>query len=299
MKQEPNWEDLKLFASVARAGGLAGAAARTGVSPATLGRRVEALETALDLRLVERGARGYRLTAAGGELLAHIQDMEHAVEGVMAWRAGSGVRRRVRISAGEWTMALLSGHLDRFWTPVSRWSPEFLADMRSRDIAHRQIDIGIRNSRPQQPWLAGQKVGTVEFAPYRAAHLAGSEDPGWIGLVDEDGLTPTGVWLQEEHGARFSLTVNKAVHALPLVRQGAGCMLLPTFVGDAFADLVRISDPVEHLTTGRWLVMHQDGRHEPAVRTALKALSAFLKTAPVMSAGMWINPGSGSIPAQS
>lgn len=274
---------MKLFAAVAKAGGLAGAAAKTSLSPATLGRRVEALEKALDLRLVDRGARGYTLTKSGEELLFHVQDMERAAQAVAEWRTESGARRRIRISAGEWTMALLIGHLDHFWTPESEWVPEFLADMRSRDIAHRQIDIGIRNARPAQPWLAGQKVGRVEFAPYQASHVADGVDIGWVGLVDEDGLTPTGAWLQEQHGTRLSVTVNKAMHALPLVRQGAGRMLLPTFVGDAFPDLVRVSDPVDRLATDRWLVMHQDERHEPAVRSALRAIASFLKTSPTLN----------------
>lgn len=38
------WDDLRIFFHVARSGGLSGAARQTGLSPATIGRRMLALE---------------------------------------------------------------------------------------------------------------------------------------------------------------------------------------------------------------------------------------------------------------
>ncbi len=154
MKRNIDWEDLRLFLAVAKAGGLAGAADKTGVSSATLGRRVAALEKSLDVRLVEREARGYQLTAAAHDLLRYLEDMDQTARSIDAWKEGEGLRRRIRISAGDWTARLLIDNLSSFWPPDAGWLPEILADLRNRDIARRQIDIGIRNSRPKQAWLA-------------------------------------------------------------------------------------------------------------------------------------------------
>ena len=60
-----NWEDLNLFLAVARAGGLSAAAAATGKSAPTLGRRMLALEAALGSDLFRRLPRGYELTEGG------------------------------------------------------------------------------------------------------------------------------------------------------------------------------------------------------------------------------------------
>ncbi|POF34194.1 LysR family transcriptional regulator [Roseibium marinum] len=283
MKRNTDWEDLRLFLAVAKAGGLAGAAEKTGVSAATLGRRVSALEKSLNVRLVEREARGYRLTAAGRDLLLHLEDMDQAARSIATWRESGRVRRRIRISAGDWTTRLLIDNIAGFWSPGSDWVPEFLVDLRNRDVARRQIDIGVRNDRPKQAWLAGQKVGQVEHAAYQAKDVPPGGEPGWIGLVEDEAHFPTGLWLKENHGEEVDITVNNATLALSLVRKGYARTLLPTFVGDAYPDLVRITDPIESLRTERWLVMHQDERHEPAVRHAVSALARMLKQDPLLS----------------
>lgn len=283
MKRNLDWEDLRLFLAVANAEGLAGAATRTGVSAATLGRRVAALEKSLNVRLVEREPRGYQLTAAGRNLLLQLEEMDQIAQAIGAWRDSGQARRRVRISAGEWTMRLLIDHVDRFWSPDADWLPEFLADPRNRDVARRQIDIGVRNKRPKQEWLAGRKVGSVEFAVYQSQDVPSDVQLGWVGPVENEALFPTGLWIKEHHADDVTITVNKASLALSLVRKGQVRMLLPTFVGDAFSDLRRFSNPIEELQTERWLVMHQDERHQPELRRAISALAKVLKENPVLT----------------
>jgi DNA-binding transcriptional LysR family regulator len=280
MKRNMDWEDLRLFLAVAKAGGLAGAATKTGVSAATLGRRVSSLEKSLNVRLVEREARGYLLTVAGQELLRQADDMEQVAQSITTWRESGQTRRRIRISAGEWSMRLLIDNVSDFWNTASDWVPEFLTDARIRDVARRQIDIGIRNARPKQEWLAGQKVGTVDFAVYQAKTVSPDKELGWIGLVEDEAHYPTGTWIRENHGDEVTITVNKAPLALSLVRNGQARMLLPTFVGDAFQGLARISDPIDSLRTERWVVMHQDERHEPSVRQAVSAVAKLMKRSP-------------------
>lgn len=284
MKQTMDWEDLRLFLAVAKASGLAGAAEKTGVSAATLGRRVSSLEKSLNVRLVEREARGYVLTQAGRELVLQLEGMDEVAQSISRWRESGRTRRRVRISAGDWTARLLMDNIGEFWSPEASWVPEFLADPHNRDVARRQIDIGVRSRRPKQEWLAGRKIGTVRYAVYQAKSVTTEAEFGWIGVVEDEAHFPTGSWIRDHHGDEITVTVNKAVHALSLVRQGAGRMLLPMFVGEAFHDLRRMTDPIESLQTERWLVMHQDERHEPAVRQALAALAKLLKRDPHLRA---------------
>src|SRR5690606_41499206 len=63
-----NWDDLRVFLAVARAGSLSGAARALGVNHSTVFRRVGAFEEALEVRLFERLPGGYVLTAAGEEM---------------------------------------------------------------------------------------------------------------------------------------------------------------------------------------------------------------------------------------
>ncbi|WNZ59033.1 LysR family transcriptional regulator [Myxococcus sp. MxC21-1] len=58
-----DWEDLRVFVALARAGSLSAAARMLKVSHATVGRRMAALEETLGRSLFDRRADGYVLTA--------------------------------------------------------------------------------------------------------------------------------------------------------------------------------------------------------------------------------------------
>src|SRR6185369_12185433 len=103
-----DWADLRLFLHVARLGGLSQATETTGLSAATLGRRVAALEREIGRALFHRSPTGYRLTGAGEDLLAHAVDVEAAMRSIVNWREGEVGYRTVRVSAGTWTTAFLA-----------------------------------------------------------------------------------------------------------------------------------------------------------------------------------------------
>lgn len=69
---------VRMFVAVVQAGSLSAAAARLGVPLPTLSRRIRELERQLNVQLLERSARGTRLTDAGTRLY------EHAGRGVEA-----------------------------------------------------------------------------------------------------------------------------------------------------------------------------------------------------------------------
>src|SRR5215217_7333265 len=109
------WDDLRLFLDVARLGGLSAATQTTGVSAATLGRRVTALEKQVGEPLFHRSQSGYRLTAAGEDLLARAEDVEAAMTALRRWKEGAAGQRVVRVSAGAWTSAFIGSHIGEIW----------------------------------------------------------------------------------------------------------------------------------------------------------------------------------------
>ena len=62
--QNQNWDDLRFFLAVSRAGTLSGAARSLGVTYSTVFRRLGAFEERLGVRLFERLPDGYALTGA-------------------------------------------------------------------------------------------------------------------------------------------------------------------------------------------------------------------------------------------
>lgn len=265
---EKNWDDLQLFLAVAREGGLSPAARATGRSPATLGRRMLALERTLKRELFVRHERGYELTAQARALLEELTEVEARIIAATAPGAGDEVPL-VKISAGNWTVLALMARM----TEIAGTPPDtrlrFVAAEDILDIPHREVVIGIRNARPTEESLAGRKLARVEFAGY-ATEAAPDR---WIKVLAN---TPSARWLDRKVGSDAVCEVTAPRNALDLALGGAGIALLPCFIGDAQPALQRRGATVPELASDRWIVTHQDDRHLPEVRRVIDRLSRVL-----------------------
>lgn len=270
--QITDWTDIGLFATVARAGSLGRAARETGMSQATLSRRMTALEARLERRLFQHGAAGYTPTAEGRDLMERAKKMEAAARDVSHWISGRAGPPRVRISAGTWTTDYLARRVPLFWTPQAVWQAEFVNSNMDMDIERREVDIGIRNRRPTHPWLAGRRTGQVEHAAFAVSEAV----TGWIGPSDDTSTLPSEAWTLTHHRAEITAFANDPQVRAALAQAGQGRVVLPTFAGDTIPGLRRVSDIIDALTTEEWLVCHHDSRHDPPIRAALDALSDVL-----------------------
>ena len=77
-----DWDHLRYFWALVQAGTLVGAAKALGVEHTTVSRRIQALEKQMGTALFAREAGGHRLSEAGRQLLAAVETMEAAVQGV-------------------------------------------------------------------------------------------------------------------------------------------------------------------------------------------------------------------------
>jgi DNA-binding transcriptional LysR family regulator len=280
-----NWDDLKLFLDVARSGGLNAAARATGASPATLGRRINALEHSIGEPLFVRSATGYRLTGAGIELRERAAEIEAGFTGLASWRKERHGERTVRISAGHWTASFLAAHIERLWRPEDRFRIEFVTANEKLDIGRREADIGMRNARPTEQWLAGRMIGHTTYALYaRRKLMLGVAAGMFVGLTGAL-VTPSSRWLEAHHADRIGVRGNDAASIRELVAAGAGLGVLPCFVGDADPRLIRVAGLIDELTAEHWLVSHHDERHAPHVRLMASRIAALVKEEADLFAG--------------
>ncbi|WP_196260044.1 LysR family transcriptional regulator [Pelagibacterium limicola] len=273
-----SWDDLRLFLDVARLGGLTAATRTTGLSAATLGRRITALEGHIGERLFTRTQTGYQLTPAGEDLLARAEEVEAAMLSIRRWKEGAIGERTVRVSAGPWTSAFLARHLDRLWTVDDRFGIELVTANQKVDIGRRHADIGIRNQRPTEPFLAGRLVGHVAYALYARPELVGGVAAGYfVGAAGDGAQTHSARWLNAKHGDRIVTRGNDAMSVMELVAAGAGISVFPCFVGDLEPRVARMADPIPELETEQWLVNHHEERHVPVVRTVAERIAALMR----------------------
>jgi len=230
-----------------------------------------ALEADLNIRLFQRGPRGYALTAEGRALCMEIAGLRDTTARVARFGA-QAPRPRVRITAGTWTASFLAQHLHRFWSPEADWRPEFVSADHRLDIARREADIGIRNAPPDQSWLSTQRGGRITYACFARPDAP----PGLIAPPETDARTPSARWIWDTARDQVITTVNTPRLALDLAQAGLGAVIVPRFVGHG-AGLVQQGGTIAALTHDEWLTAHHDARHDPPIRAALDALATVLR----------------------
>lgn len=261
-----DWNDLKAFLAVAEQGSLSAAARKQGGSSATLGRRIAALESLAGRQLIRRRREGCSVTSQGQELLEIASEWTRSASRVEAWLYDKPEGRQVRITAGSWMTFVLANNVGRLTDPRNEVRLFFGSEESRADLARRAAEIGIRNERPEHPWLAARALGRVAFAIY--AHK-GLDTQSWLVTSQK---TPSAEWTRRHHGERIKIEVSSPRNLLDLVLAGAGRAVLPCIVGDREPALHRSGGPIDELEHRQWLVAHHDDRHDPRIRGVISRL---------------------------
>ena len=272
------WDAYQLFLAVARQGGLTAAAEITGLSAATLGRRMIELEQALGRELFLRSQTGYRLTSDGSQLLEHLVELEAGSRRVEEWRRGKAGQSLVRISLGTWIAWLLCQNMQMIRTPRDEFRIDLhVAEQRAR-LSHRESDIALRAFEPDEPNLAAIPAGEVAYAAYRARNREWIGPEPWIAVDDESAVSAYLRWPRQHAPERIVATVNRPRSLRDLLRAGAGIGVLPCFVGDLDPGLERVGEELPELRHRQWIVMNNDDRHRSDIRAVAERLSKLLKS---------------------
>lgn len=270
------WDGYQIFLIVARQGGLTGAAQATGLSPATVGRRILQLEEAIGRALFSRSQSGYTLTTDGQVLFDELRDMEAAVRRVETWRQESAGQVTVRIALGTWIGMLVSENFRAICTERDTIRIELTMAERRAQLSHRENDIGMRAFEPDEPNLAARLIGEVAYAAYRqknSSHL-----DRWIAVQEEDAISNYLRWPHRNRPAEIAVTVNRPRSLADLARAGAGLAVLPCFVGDLDPMLERAGDEIGELRHRQWLVANNDDRSRREIRLVYDRLVKLLKS---------------------
>ncbi|HZH26493.1 MAG TPA: LysR family transcriptional regulator [Azospirillaceae bacterium] len=278
-----DWDDLRFFLAVARTGGLSAGMRELGVSPATIGRRIQSLEAALGVVLFERLNSGYVLTPEGRKILVRAEAAEAAIHAVARGVDGGRgeLQGAVRLATGEALAAhLVAPHMPRWHGSHPALRLEFVTGVRTVSLTRREADVALRLIRPDQGDHVRRRVGSVGFGLYAAAGLVERNpdlrrDPWTVDLIGWDesmGDIPLATWVKEPALSRVATTATSMNVQLALARSGMGAAVLPCFVADAVPDLVRLAGPDGVGSLELWLVAHRDLSRTPRVRAVLEFL---------------------------
>ncbi|WP_237151569.1 LysR family transcriptional regulator [Oryzibacter oryziterrae] len=279
-----SWDLYQHFLAVARHGGLAGAAEAMSVSSATMGRKILELETLAGEVYFLRSQAGYELNARGQALLTALLEMEGAARKVAATHGASTSFSRIRITAGTWNTLFMTDHIGLICTETDPFLIDFNVTEERARLAHREADLGIRAVQPDEPNLAAQKLPDVCYGIYRARNARVPESR-WVAISEEQAVSAYLRWPHHNRKASIALTASRPTTMRDLIVSGAGYGVLPCICGEREAGLESV-DLVPELGHEQWLVMNQDDRHRPDIRTVItRIVKLFKRHADIVSGG--------------
>lgn len=283
-----DWDDIRHFLALARAGTVRSAGAALNVSHSTVARRIEALESRLGAKLFDRHRDGYLLTEAGSEMVASAERVEKVMLELELRLAGQDSRLAgpVRVTC---TDAYIAKLLLRALVGLCEQHPgielELEADAKYLDLSKREADVAVRAFLPMASppeHLIGRRLVPITLCSYvSTAHAARLDaesstcDARWLGsgqrkltesIVETSSYPGLPIW-----GSFASMPVMvEAAHA------GLGLVMLPTYVGDSEPRLQRLAKPDVRHVADFWLLSHGDLRDNARVRRVRECISAAL-----------------------
>ncbi|HZZ84910.1 MAG TPA: LysR family transcriptional regulator [Anaeromyxobacteraceae bacterium] len=285
-----DWDHLRFFLEVARAGTLSAAAKALGVSQPTVSRRVAALTQRFGTALLRRDGSRYVLTAAGAGVLGRAERIDREVLAVSRAvdRLDALPQGSVRLTAPDGLgLALVAPALDAFRREHPGIDLLLQAESEVADLSRSEADLALRFVRPRQRELVMRRVATIPFllyaAPgYLAAHPRAPGGPpvlpgdDLVALHDSMAGAPQSVWLRR-HGApgRVRVRVRSVIPLKVAVAAGAGLGVLPDYLGEDPALVALTPAPV--MRGDVWLVFHRALKDVARVRAVARFATELLR----------------------
>jgi len=224
------------FNLVARHGGFGRAARAAGRPKATLSRRVAELESSLDVRLFERGARALKLTQEGRALhertAALLTELDETAAAIAS--GGARPRGRLRISA---PLLFSQTAMGKLAAAFAQRHPEVRLEVttedRAVDAVEEGYDLVIRvNPSPDQS-LVGRIFLRDRLVVVANPALTRPADGSAVPAVVRGAGDQTAVWHVRQAGAGSGIAVDTVLRLSSLtmvrdaVRMGVGAARLP------------------------------------------------------------------------
>lgn len=276
-----NWDDLRIFLAVARAGSVRGAAKKIGKTHATVSRHVQSLQAALANPVFERRKEGQCLTELGRQILPLAEQVENNVAEIdrVAFSADSGLAGGVKLSLSESLyLALLYKPIDQFMTRYPMIDLDILATDNLSKLAWREADVVVRITRSPPAGAFGRKLADSPLALYGAPEYLASRPKRdrWISFGYEPARQPV-------VPARVVARADTMAASARLIQMGKGIGLLPCYFGDTDPGLRRLDDVAPIPDMQIWILTHDDLRKNPRVRALMDHLyEAFEVLRPVI-----------------
>ena len=266
-----DWDDLKVFAAVARKPRLDDASMLLRQDPTTISRKIRRLESNLNQTLFHRTRRGHQLTPDGEALLAKVSEIEDLVLNAQEQARGAyDVAGQIRIGATEGlAAAVIAPAVGKFAEAHPGVDIDLISLSGFANVSRREVDMSIMLTRPRTGRLKVRKLADYDLHLYASKRYlsqnAEISDPSslkdhtLIGYVDDLIYSPKLRYFDEVlPGLDHRLSSPSILSQLELTRAGAGLCILPKFLASSYSELSRVLADEIVVHRSFWLSTHQD-----------------------------------------
>jgi len=290
-----DWDDLRYFLAIERAGTLAGAASSLGINATTVSRRLGALEERIGGKLFDRTPDGWTLTAAGRRLVTHAERMESEALAIERELSGSDdkLAGTVRVTATEMLATrFVVPHLARFRALCPDITVELRCTHEIVSLARREADIALRLSRPREDDVVCKRLSAIPLRLYASrayldAHGAPADpertlaDHHVLMFASTRHFALENAWMEPRaEGARVILRSDSVSSLYSACVAGVGIALLPEAVAELDPALSRLPTRTAPVPRVIWRAVHRDLKRAARIRAVMQFLETILHPDP-------------------
>jgi DNA-binding transcriptional LysR family regulator len=264
-----DWDNLRIFLAIARAGQILSAAKALHLNHATVARRLDALEESLGVKLFERRTTGTILTAAGDKLLIRVERMESELLQADAGTSGNNISGVVRVGAPDGFGTFhLAAHLAKLANKHLDLTIQLVPLPRTFSLSRREADIIVTIERPKLGRAIIKKLTDYSLSVYASKTYLEK-----TGLIRERSDLESRLFITYVEDIAYSRALDytadlaklmprhyecgSVIAQMEAVRAGEGVGILHDYAAAAYADLVRVL-PETRFSRTYWLMSHPD-----------------------------------------
>ncbi|SFP11634.1 DNA-binding transcriptional regulator, LysR family [Mesorhizobium sp. NFR06] len=260
-----DYDDVRLVAAIAAAGGVRGAQARLGTHIATIYRQLRELEKRTGGVLFERAGDALVPTGRAEPFLEAAEELRDRLAEVERRVAAQDDRLvgPLTVTTADTLLAIACACLKAFSAAHPGIALSLEVNNSFADLGRREADVAIRPTLAPPETLAGRRVARFSYAAYASDMSAAA---GWIGFDATLSALPAAQWLKANVAeGEIGLRVNSLTAAAAAAEAGWGQALLPDYLG-ATRRLLRVGDTIDALASEVWVLYHPDLKGNPRVR---------------------------------
>lgn len=268
-------DDLRLVSALARSGGPREAAERLATHPATVYRRLAALQAKLGRPLFEKAEGRYAPTALAAEMLSLADEFEGRLAELhrRVARGDDRLSGVLKVTTTDSLLPLVSEICVGFRAEHPDLGLELIVSNGFADLARYEAEVAIRPTTAPPETLVGRRAASFDYAVYARP---GAPD-SWIALDQSLAGIPSARWLAERVDPRdVAVRVNSMWAAAAAAAAGLGRALLPAYLARQHP-VERIAGPFPEIASEVWVLTHPDLRRTPRVRAFSEAAALALR----------------------